>query len=62
MPNPSTQITLELEGLPQEGGHLRLNDFLAQLNALRQALHSVDRVIENATDNSIYYRVVGAES
>lgn len=59
MPNPDTQITLELEGLPQEGGHLRLNDFLAQLNALKQALHSVDKAIADATDNNIYYRVVG---
>ena len=58
MPNPSTQITLELEGTPQEGGYLRLGDFLAQLRALRESLNSVNRVLERLSDSRIYYRIV----
>ena len=59
MPANEFYITLELEGLPQENGHVRFNDFLAQLTALRQSLDNVDRGIEEAGHIDIYYRVVG---
>ena len=58
MPNPSNQITLELEGTPQEGGFLRLGDFLGQLRALRESLNSVNRILEHLGDARIYYRIV----
>ncbi len=58
MPNPDTQITLELRGMPQEGGHLRLNDFLAQLHALRESLVNVNRILVHLSEARIYYRVV----
>ncbi len=58
MPNPDTQITLELRGTPQEGGHLRLNDFLGQLHALRESLVNVNRILVHLSEARIYYRVV----
>ena len=58
MPNPDTQITLELVGTPQEGGHLRLNDFLGQLHALRESLVNVNRILIHLSEARIYYRLV----
>jgi hypothetical protein len=54
----NTQIVLELEGLPSERGHVRLQDLLNQLHALKAALDSVDRHVGDTPRAALYYRIV----
>src|SRR5216683_101426 len=52
------RITLKLEGLPEEDGHVRLSDLLAELQALKDALDNVDRMVGQTNDTILYYRVI----
>ena len=54
----SLKIVLKLEGPDSEKGLIRLDYFLAELTALRQALTCVDKDI-NKGKNTLYYRIVG---
>jgi hypothetical protein len=56
MSNADLQIAMSLKGLDQEHGHVRLDDFLSQLAALKNALVCVDREINQKP--VLYYRVV----
>jgi hypothetical protein len=49
-------ITLKLEGIESEGGLIRLDDFLHELTALREALATLDREINGKS--TLYYRVL----
>lgn len=51
-------ITLELEGLDELGGEVRLADFIAELNALRSSLSRTQAEITDET-NVVEYRVTG---
>lgn len=56
--NNKLRITLRLEGLPEEDGHVRLSDLLTELQALKETLDNVDRMVGQTSDTALYYRVV----
>jgi hypothetical protein len=60
MPEPTKnlRITLKLEGLPEEDGHVRLSDLLTELQALKDSLDNVDRMVGQTNDTVLYYRVI----
>lgn len=53
--DPLPRITIRMEGLPEEGGHLRLNDFLARLADWKRVLTELS---SNDGQSDLYYRVV----
>jgi len=57
--NEDVAITLELQGLTNEDGHLRLEDLTSQLTALRKSLEGIDRGFDPDGRAGLYYRVVG---
>jgi hypothetical protein len=52
------RITVRLEGAVEDDGHLRLSEFLNQLEALRAALKQTERIITGAEESRLYYRIV----
>jgi len=54
----NNRIVFELEGLPDEGGHLKLGDLLSQLRALQKSLLKISLAGSSSTKSKIYYRVV----
>ena len=52
-------ITIRLEGVPQENGHVKLTVLIKQLEALRDALVNTERTITGSDTSTVYYRVVG---
>ncbi len=61
MPDTNLQIVLELNGLPDEQGHVRLDDLLEELSALRAALDNIDRTVDQTRTTTLYYRVIDAK-
>ncbi len=53
------RITLTIEGSSVDHGHVRLSDFLEELEALKEALRQTERSVFNA-DPQLYYRIVDA--
>ena len=53
----NNRITLELEGLPTEGGFIRLTDFLGALQSLKSALSHAD-LLASGGKRSTYLRIV----
>jgi hypothetical protein len=53
----NNRITLELEGLPTEGGYIRLPDFLGALQSLKSALTHAD-LLASGGKKTAYLRVV----
>jgi hypothetical protein len=49
-------ITLTIEGLVSDDGHVRLNDFVKQLRALEDLLKIGEKIFSNSVES--YYRVV----
>jgi hypothetical protein len=56
--NPTYQVTLSLEGLPSNGGEVRLGDLIYELQALNSLLLSLDRAVSPDHGVSTDYRVV----
>jgi len=56
---PTEKIRLTVEGLSVDEGHVRLRDFLQELDSLRQALRTTDRLISGEAKPTLYYRIVG---
>lgn len=52
------RITIRMEGLPEEGGHLRLTDFLKRLEDWKKVLNQVGQADGSGEGSDIYYRVV----
>jgi hypothetical protein len=52
------RITIQLKGSPADNEHLRLSDFIAQLDAIKGALTRLEESITGSEKRSIYYRVV----
>lgn len=52
------QITVQLQGSPEDQGHIRLSEFVSQLEAIRTALKNTERIIAGTDEASVYYRVV----
>jgi hypothetical protein len=53
-------IVFQVEGLDSENGHVRLDSLLSQLKALEESLQSVERLVDDKDQATIYYRVVDA--
>ena len=53
-------ITLSVEGLESEGGHVRLDEFLKQLDNLLLTLNGIDRIVGETASPTLYYRVIKA--
>lgn len=54
-------ITLTIEGSQVDNGHVRLSDFLDELEALKEALRQTERSMFNTDRPEVYYRIVDAE-
>ncbi len=52
------RITIQLKGDPSEDEHLRLHDFISQLDAIRSALSHLENRMSEPNTPSIQYRVV----
>jgi hypothetical protein len=52
------RITLKLEGLPEEDGHVRFSDLLDELQALKETLDNVDKMVGQTSGTVLYYRVI----
>jgi hypothetical protein len=55
---PSNRITVRLEGDAKDAGHLRLTDFIKQLDAIKSALKQTERVLGHSDKTAVYYRIV----
>lgn len=58
MKQNENHITLTLEGLPEDGGHVRLSDFIRELQLLQGALTKTDRAVSPENRASTNFRVV----
>jgi hypothetical protein len=56
--NKKHQLSLTLEGLPQDDGNVRLADFLRELQLLSSALSKVDRLVSRENRAATNYRIV----
>src|SRR5216683_6138606 len=54
------RIRVSVEGDPKDQGHVRLNDFLQQLDAVRQALRHTWELIATDKRTAVYYRIIDA--
>lgn len=53
-------ITLQLEGLQSEEGHVLLADLVDELRLLEQSLNRIDRIVDEKGETALAYRVVQA--
>lgn len=51
------KLTLHLEGLPEDGGDVRLNIFADKLSALKTALHATDKFLHGFAEESVDFLV-----
>jgi hypothetical protein len=51
-------ITIRLLGSEKDGGHVRLSEFIAQLDAFSEALRQTERALSGKNSAQIYYRIV----
>lgn len=56
----SNLITLTVEGIETEHGHVPLDDFLDRLDHLLTALNGIDRIVGQTGSPKLYYRIVSA--
>jgi hypothetical protein len=54
----TNRIRISVEGDPKDQGHVRLNEFLQQLDAVRQALRHTQELIPTENRNQVYYRII----
>ena len=52
------RITIRLVGSKGDGGHLRLSDFIDQLEAFSEALRQTERLLSGQDRASVYYKIV----
>ena len=52
------RIIIELHGSPGDEGHLRLSEFIRELESIRAALKQTERLFAGTEESSVYYRVV----
>jgi len=53
------RLTFTMEGLPSEDGHVRLSDFLIELENFGSVLRKTDRLLSAGHGPTVYYRIVG---
>ncbi len=51
-------ITIKIEGAFTDEGHVRLSEFVQQLEAVRAALKHTERLVSGSEEPSLYYRIV----
>lgn len=54
------RISISIEGDKRDGGHVRLNDFLRQLDSVRNALRHTTTLVTTGEREAVYYRIVDA--
>jgi hypothetical protein len=54
----NNRITLQIEGVAEEKGHVTLSAFLSQLEAVKAALKQTERIITGEEEASVYYRII----
>jgi hypothetical protein len=54
----SNLIKLSVEGIRDENGHFRFDEFLQKLQDLLVALNGIDRLVGNTFQPTLYYRVI----
>src|SRR5438552_2060543 len=54
-------ITLRVEGLESERGHVTADEFLDQLTHLLNALNGIDKLLGDTGSPQLYYRIVNAK-
>ena len=54
----SDLITVQIEGTPDQDGHVILADFLQRIDQLLQALNGIDRVVGQTERPTLNYRIV----
>jgi hypothetical protein len=52
------EITIELEGIPEDGGDVRLGEFIEELNAIRSALRLTERQVVRSDAQAVDYKIV----
>jgi hypothetical protein len=52
------RIVITLHGSPNDSGHLRLSEFIKELESIRAALKQTERLVTGAEESSVYYKVV----
>lgn len=55
---PRDLITIRLMGSEKDGGHVRLSEFIDQLEAFSEALRQTERALSGKNSAYIYYRIV----
>ena len=56
--DPSNRVSLVLEGLPSEQGHVRLDDFIRELQIFTGILRKTESDLNPRAERSTYFRVV----
>jgi hypothetical protein len=54
------RIRISVDGDPRDEGHVRLNDFLKQLDAVRKALRYTEGLLQTGEKGPVYYRIIDA--
>lgn len=52
------QITIRIQGAREDAGHVRLTDFIRQLEAVKSSLKHTERLLTDDEDSGLYYRIV----
>jgi hypothetical protein len=56
----SNLITLQIEGIPSEGGHILVSDFIERLESLLLTLNDIDLMVGQTSQPTLKYRIVNA--
>lgn len=52
------RIAVEIRGSAEDGGYLRLSEFLKQLDVIKAALKHTERLLSGSEERTVYYRIV----
>jgi hypothetical protein len=56
---PTNRVRIIVQGSSVDAGHVRLSDFLDQMEAVRNALKQTERLLREGLPSALYYRIVG---
>jgi hypothetical protein len=51
-------ITIQMEGIPEDGGDVRLGEFIEELNAVKNALKRTERLVVKSDAQAVDYKIV----
>ena len=55
---PPRRVTIQVLGADEDKGHVRLLDFIRQLEVVRNALRQTERLLSGSDEGGVYWRVV----